>query len=75
MSEPNGVKVSPPSVIFEYNPETRAASFRVEGNFPLPELVNILEVAKASFVLAQLQSIQQRPRTNLRMPDGSVPPR
>jgi hypothetical protein len=63
-------------VVFEYDPETQAASFRLEGNFPLPSLVNVLEVAALQFKIVQLQGTQGRPGApGLCMPDGSPPPR
>lgn len=79
--QPNGAPPQGPPVsrvIFEYNHETQAAGFRTEGNFPFPHLINVMEVAKAQFIMAQLQQMTQRrgppPRGGLCMPDGSPPP-
>lgn len=66
-----------PRVIFEFDPVTGSCGWKEEGmGFPLPLLVNILEMAKASFVMRQFQQAQQQApqKPDIILPNGPLPP-
>jgi hypothetical protein len=62
---------APPRCTFEFDPATGAVGWRVEGHFPLPFLVNALEMAKNLFVAQQVQGARAAGRPGLLLPDGS----
>jgi hypothetical protein len=63
-----------PALVFEYDPQTGAVGWKVEGRFPLPPLVNALELAKAVFVGQQLAGAARGRPSGLVLPDGTPAP-
>ncbi len=73
--QPNGAPAAPkPRIVFEYDPATGGCGWRQEGAFPLPLLVNILEVASLTYKSQQLQSVQAQQKPGLVLPSGPLPP-
>lgn len=80
MSEhPNGAPAGAPAkprIVFEFDPATGTHGWRVEGpGYPLPLLVNDLELLKQMLLGRQFQEMQARQQPGIVMPDGSPPPR
>ena len=63
-------------VIFEFDPATCAERFVFEGNYPIPFLVNQLEICKSTLIQRQLammmQQAQEAAQQGLVLPDGSL---
>lgn len=78
-SHSNGApKPERPRIVFEFDPTTGGCAWRLEGPFPLPFLVNILEVAALAYKSQQLQQLQQAAQKGppgLFLGDGSPAPR
>jgi hypothetical protein len=79
VNAPQRDKTPKPRLIFEFDPETGGVSWRQEtNNFPLPILINALEMAKHVYMGQQVGAMmaqqQQRVQKSIVLPDGSLPP-
>ena len=69
-------------ITITYDPETNGTAYTIEGMFPRPMLVNVLEMLKAQMIGAQFaemakaaqQQAQRQHRGRVLMPDGSPAP-